>query len=263
MSRIFKKLNIEDEPSSERSSPDLKLVPPSTEESVRPPLIQAKISNPQKFKKLFVPLSLIMVCSFLGMVGYRYWVNHQLEPTPVPVESVKVAEVTKTTDMKSVEDEKIHHEGTELYRAGDYVKALEKFQVVLKKYPKDSVLNNNIGLAYLKLNDIERAEMYFQEALKSDPKDSAIYSNLGSVKISQQNWDEAISYFYQAILYHPEMIEPHLNLAKAFEMAGRPMEAIPEYQHYLDHSKVGGNPEIRKLVEQRIVKLNSFSRYIN
>jgi len=263
MSRIFKKLNIEDEPSSERSSPDLKLVPPSAEGELRSPLIQTKTSNPQKFKKFFVPLFLILVCSLLGMVGYRFWVNHQVVTTPAPVESAKVEEVIKTADGKSPEDAKIHHEATELFRAGDYVKALEKFQVVLKKYPQDSVLNNNIGLAYLKLNDIERAEMFFQEALKSDPKDSAIYSNLGSVKIAQQNWDEAISYFYQAILYHPEMIEPHLNLAKAFEMAGRPMEAIPEYQHYLDHSKVGGNPEIRKLVEQRIVKLNSFSRYIN
>ena len=58
------------------------------------------------------------------------------------------------------------------------------------------------------------------------------------------------------------MIEPHLNLAKAFELAGRPMEAIPEYQHYLENTVVGGDPALRKLIEKRIVKLNSFSQYI-
>jgi hypothetical protein len=77
----------------------------------------------------------------------------------------------------------------------------------------------------------------------------------------QQNSEESIFAFYQAILYSPEMIEPHLNLGKAFELAGRPMEAIPEYQYYLAHSLTSGDPAIRALLEKRIVKLNSFAHY--
>ena len=263
MSRIFKKLNIEEESPVERMSPDLKLVLPTVEES-RPAIPPAfKIQKKYSFKSLLKPLLILTVCAVVGVGGYYVYhrISHfadQLVAKPTTPPAIERASVK----ARLAGDAQIHHEAMELYRTHDYAKALEKFESLLQRYPKDAALMNNIGMTYLKLNNFQKAESAFQEVLKTEPKDGAAYSNLGSLKMAERNWEEAIAYYYQAILYQPEIIEPHLNLAKAFEMAGRPMEAIPEYQYYLDHPVTGGDPELKKLIEKRIVKLNSYSSYL-
>jgi tetratricopeptide (TPR) repeat protein len=273
MSRILKKLNIDTEVSTpERSGPDLKLVPEP--EHVQKPRkkkhpsknkakIQGKINllifNIKKFSRRLIMIS-VVVAVLIGLYfGCRFAANYVYDKipkaAPAAIEAVSVK-------AKLEADEQIHRDAKAFYNNREYEKALDQFQVLLKKHPVDSALLNNVGLTYLKMNNLPKAEWQFQETLKIDPKDGGAYNNLGSLKIAQQNWEEAIAYFYQAILYHPEMIEPHLNLAKAYEMAGRPMEAIPEYQYYLDHVLPSNNPELKKMVEKRIVKLNSFARYL-
>ena len=251
MSRIFKKLNIEEASPSERSAPELKLVP-TIDEDPRP-----SIGLKKKTKKITLQqIQIIGLCVAMvigGSFAYQKYISNNAKP--VVLESVVAKE-------KIGADEQEHQDAMALYREKDYLKALEKFETLLKKHPKDAVITNNIGLTYLKLNDFKNAESKFQEVLKINPKDGVTYNNLGSLRMVQMSFEESISYFYQAILYQPEMIEPHLNLAKAFELAGRPMESIPEYQYYLDHTVKTGDQAIRQLIEKRIVKLNSFSRYI-
>ena len=278
MSRIFKKLNIEDESSVDKA-PDLKLVQTSEEEPrASKPKKGLKFQEKKKqaqgqlkvatLKRSGRRLMILAVCAAIAVVvliGGRHLyqkvspfmaeLNTPSKKSPAAIESV-------SAKAKLAVDEQVHHDAMELFHEHDYAKALEKFEFLLKKHPGDAVLTNNIGMTYSKLNDLPKAEKYFQDVLKIDQKDGAAYNNLGSLKMSQFNWEEATAYFYQAILYHPEMLEPHLNLAKAFEMAGRPMEAIPEYQHYLDHAMTTSDPAIRKLIEKRIVQLGSFSRYI-
>ena len=275
MSRILKKLNIEEnDASTDPSSPDLKPNLKIAEESgVRPRSVQSKKKKPTQniktsFKRSLRTLVILVVIS-IASIGiffggkYAYQRIHKI----LPGGSGPVAAASAAGDAlkaKLAGDEGLQQEALDFYQAKDYAKALEKFQFLQKKFPKDAALLNNLGLIYMKLDDLSKAEFNFQEALKIDPKDAATYNNFGSLRMVQKNWDEAIASFYQAILYHPAMFEAHLNLAKVYELAGRPMEAIPEYQTYLEKTaKIpGANPEIRSLIEKRIVKLNSYSRYL-
>lgn len=255
MSRIFKKLNVESESTPVQSAPDLKLVPPLPEET--PPS-----GSKSRLKKMavfgVVSLVLLIGAGKLFQNGVPNFSDF-LKPVTSAITSVGGG---AAADVKLEADEQLNHDAAELYRTKDYAKALEKFNQLLQKHPDDPAIMNNVGMAYLKLNDYQKAETQFREVLKLEPKDSAAYSNLGSLKLAQMNSEEAISFFYQAILYHPEMMEPHLNLGKAFELAGRPMEAIPEYQYFLKNAPSNADPELKKTIEKRIAKLNSFSRYI-
>ncbi len=250
MSRIFKKLNIEEAQPSERSVPELKLVP-TIDEDPRPSISLKKTSK----KITFQQIQIIGLCVAIVIGGNFAYQKYIINKIPKPIESV-------VEKPKLNEDELLHQEAIGLMKIKDYSKALEKFEILTKKYPNNPVITNNIGLIYLKLNDFLKAESLFHAVLKIDIKDGTAYNNLGSLKLAEMKADEAIAFFYQAILYLPGKIEPHLNLAKAFELAGRPMEAIPEYQYYIDHTNVGGDPVIREMVDKRMVKLKTFSRYI-
>ena len=251
MSRILKKLNIEEKATSERSVPDLKLV--QSEE------FEHSVSKPKKkitFKQTAILLGMIFALLVLAMRLFTHRGSNENELKSVsPGISAEI--------KKLAPDDQLHAEAVELYRSKDYVKAVLKFAELQKSYPKDPAIRNNLGLSYLKLNEFKKAEHEFQEALKLDPKDGAAYNNYGSLRMAELNPEDAVSYFYQAILYHPEMTEPHLNLAKAFELSGHPMEAVPEYQRFLELTSPGGDPAIRSLIEKRISKLNSFSQYLD
>jgi tetratricopeptide (TPR) repeat protein len=272
VSKIFKKLKIESEfsPSHAPLAPhNLKLVREVTEDE-QAVLIrstsqtQKKAFLVHKFKrqlKSFLVLGMLLTATgFFGKLAYQKYSPLYFAPANVN-KAVDPGLAAAGQKAAPTVDEKIHHEATELFKAKDYLKAIEKYQALLQKYPSDSALLNNSGLAYLKLNEFSKAEEQFQKVLKIDPKDAVAYNNLGTLKMAELNSDESISYFYQAILYRPEMLEPHLNLGKAFELAGRPMEAVPEYQYFLDHSKTG-DPAFKKLLEKRVAKLNSFSKYV-
>lgn len=239
---------MEEESRKAGSSPDLKLVP-SLDEKPR-----AQAYSPKKKKTS--PVLMLLFFSTIAFGAYFLYFKRpkvDLGFQPPPVSATAPAPKLEGDDL-------IYQEAIDFYKAKDYAKALVKFELLLKTHPKDDVILNNLGLTYFKNSDFKKAEEYFQEVLKIDPKNGAAYSNLGTLKMAQFKSDDAIFNFYQAILYHPDLIEPHLNLAKAFELAGRPMEAVPEYQYYLDHTKIGGDASIRALIEKRIVKLNALSR---
>ena len=253
MSRIIKKLNIEDESTLAESRQNLQLLPDLEEEHGF--IASSRIKKPAP-KSRVLPLVLIVTIMGAGACLYRLHGLTVLNPDPPSglKTSADIGDVSAQTNA----DERDHLDAVRLFRSKEYGKALAKFDQISKKYPNDAGILNNLGLTFLKLNDYKRAEVEFKKALKIETKDGPAYNNLGSLMLAQTNFEDAIAYFYQAILYHPEMLEPHLNLAKAFELSGRPMEAIPEYHYYLDHAGVSINLEVKKLIESRLLKLNSY-----
>jgi tetratricopeptide (TPR) repeat protein len=254
MSRIVKKLNIEDESTLAESGQNLRLLPQVDEE-------KAVTGSPQikKAKSRSLTFPFVLTVSLLGSGVYLYFGHVFRGLNPSSSISPKITMGASEAGAEINADERDHLDALRLFRSKDYGKAYAKFDQIYKKHPDDAGILNNLGLTFLKLNDYKRAESEFKKALKIEAKDGAAYNNLGTLMLTQNSFDDAIAYFYQAILYHPEMLEPHLNLAKAFELSGRPMEAIPEYHYYLDHAGVNVDPEVKKLIESRILKLNTYA----
>lgn len=62
---------------------------------------------------------------------------------------------------------------------------------------------NNIGWAYLNLNDFETAQTYCETAIEYAPEDSTMLSNLGNCYYGLQDYEKALLMFDKAIKYNP------------------------------------------------------------
>ena len=75
---------------------------------------------------------------------------------------------------------------------------------------------NNLGLAYYKKGEHQKAIESYTKALGSSPSYSICYANLGLAHEAMMRWDEAIDAYEKAIFYYPEYSAAHLNLGKLY-----------------------------------------------
>ena len=89
---------------------------------------------------------------------------------------------------------------------------------------------NNLGEAYDKLGNYDKAIKEFKQALKINPNYFFGLNNLGNIYGKQKNYIEAISYFQKALNLKPDYSPSHYNIARAFHLIGRKKEAVKSYR---------------------------------
>ncbi len=72
----------------------------------------------------------------------------------------------------------LFEEATELYNKGEYSKAVENYDQILKNGEHSAQLYFNMGNCYYKLNAIGPSIYYYEKALLLDPNDDEILNNL-------------------------------------------------------------------------------------
>ncbi len=72
--------------------------------------------------------------------------------------------------------------GNELYRNGDYLKAVELYKSIEDKGLQSDDLYFNLGNCYYKLNKVAPAIYYYEKALKINPENQKAITNLGFAK---------------------------------------------------------------------------------
>ncbi len=80
--------------------------------------------------------------------------------------------------MQAQPVDSIFHRANELYRQGNYEKALEQYRQIPARGFHSSDLYFNMGNAYYKLNRIPWAIYYYEKALKLDPRNNDAKNNL-------------------------------------------------------------------------------------
>jgi len=74
-------------------------------------------------------------------------------------------------------------EGNKFYEAGDYNKAIEIYETLIKEFNiQSSVIYYNLGNAYYRINQIGKAILNYERAIKLNPRDEDIHYNLKYVK---------------------------------------------------------------------------------
>ena len=92
------------------------------------------------------------------------------------------------------------------FKAGDYEKAIEAFNLVLDQDNNNPNVLNNIGLCYSKLAKDDLASEYFIKTLSFNPKSVQTYINLADVYYRNRNIVEAINLLENGVTILPQEI---------------------------------------------------------
>lgn len=92
------------------------------------------------------------------------------------------------------------------FKAGNYEKAIEAFNLVLEQDNNNPNVLNNIGLCYSKLAKDDLASEYFIKALSFNPKSVQTYINLADVYYRNKNIVEAINLLENGVTLMPQEI---------------------------------------------------------
>jgi len=99
------------------------------------------------------------------------------------------------------------------------------------KNPADA--QNELGIAYLKQGQHQKALECFKRAAKLDPRFAAAHNNLASTLIELGRPEKALASFKSALQLNPSYAEAHQNLGVALRMLRRHDEAIAQFKRAL------------------------------
>ncbi|MEM7008791.1 MAG: tetratricopeptide repeat protein, partial [Thermodesulfobacteriota bacterium] len=98
-------------------------------------------------------------------------------------------------------------EAGQAFKAGDYEKALEQFNLLLDEYPEDSVLIlRYIGLSYHRLEQYDKAIESYEKALEIDPQSAPVIFYLASTYFKTSNTNKARELFQNVINISPDSL---------------------------------------------------------
>jgi len=96
---------------------------------------------------------------------------------------------------------------------GFFEEAIEELELLLSKYPDNSIVNFRLGYAYKEKKNYDKAAQYFKEAKKINPYNSTysdvivtlakIQESLGQDEYTRQDYQLALNYFNKALDYEP------------------------------------------------------------
>ena len=110
----------------------------------------------------------------------------------------------------------------------NFTLAIDLFQRVAKVDPKHKGLWNNLGRAYLAVNDDQQAADAFKKQIEANPYDEYAYTNLGAAYEGMQRYDDAIAQYQKAIEVSPLDGYAHASLGLLYCKLKRWSEAVPE-----------------------------------
>jgi len=92
--------------------------------------------------------------------------------------------------------------------------------------PRKAAICNNLGLVYLHLNQLDKAEECFEKALKENPNSEFAANNLGCIAYDKNNFDKALSWFSKAQTINPHNVSTMNNMACTLFLKGETSQAI-------------------------------------
>ncbi len=116
----------------------------------------------------------------------------------------------------------------------NYQLAVDLFQRVVKLEPKHKTAWNDLGRAYLGLNQNAQAVAAFQKQIELNPYDQFAYNNLGVAYESQLKYDEALQQFQKQLEINPLDAYAHASLGQLYVKQKKFAEAVPELEKAID-----------------------------
>ena len=124
--------------------------------------------------------------------------------------------------------------GLAYLKKGELEKAISEYKQALSIKSNYPEAHTNLGNAYFRKGRLDEAIAEHKEALAIKPNLAEAHNNLGLVYVKKGMLDEAISEYKKALDVNPNFVEAHTNLGLVYVKKGMLDEAIPEYKKALD-----------------------------
>lgn len=128
-------------------------------------------------------------------------------------------------------ERKYVREGNDAYYDGKPDKAIESYQKALEEAPESPEAHFNLGNAYYKQKDYEKATASYQTAaglFKDDKQKAEALHNIGNSYFDQEKFKEAKEAYQQALRLNPNDNDTRYNLAMANKMLQKKEEEQDE-----------------------------------
>jgi stress-induced-phosphoprotein 1 len=153
--------------------------------------------------------------------------------------------------------EKARAEGNELFKAGNYPAAIEKYTDAMKRDPTSALPYSNRAGCYQKLMEWQLALKDAETCVAMDPKFLKGWSRKGGIHLFLKEFHKALD-CYQAILdLHPENADAKANMEHVMmkiNEANQSGEADPERQKRAmadpEIQQILGDPQMRSILQE-------------
>lgn len=143
-------------------------------------------------------------------------------------------------------------EAKKLMSENKFKSAISLLKKAMKEDDTNPVIYNNLGIAFRKLGEREKAFKFFNMGLKHDPDDPYLHNNLGLLYREQGELSLAIKEYQAAINNNPLFLGAYFNLSVAQYLAGHKEEAIKAIKKVLKEDP--DFPEAKKMLSTFLSK---------
>ncbi|MFQ5682543.1 MAG: tetratricopeptide repeat protein [Candidatus Binatia bacterium] len=113
---------------------------------------------------------------------------------------------------------------------GKAQEAKEAFETLLKHYSEEPDLYFLLGMASLRLREVEKAEDYIRKTLRLFPNHAEARTLLGWIKLEMhKDYPSAVEEYSRVVQLRPDSPEAHNNLGVAFKKNGELEKAINSF----------------------------------
>jgi Flp pilus assembly protein TadD len=156
-------------------------------------------------------------------LGYLYWLAGETENSSRALQAG--LDLVKDIDLPDLKSRLLNGLGILQYEAGDYPKALERFNEGLQCSPSSASLLTNVGTVTCVLGRNQEAAVLCKKALRVNPADADSWSRCGHIFAAMGKPDQAIENFAKAAELAPRAPAHHEALAVVYTIVERPDEA--------------------------------------
>jgi tetratricopeptide (TPR) repeat protein len=116
------------------------------------------------------------------------------------------------------------------WQLGHWKNTITLFEHTIAVTEKNWLAHHNLGTAYLRKNDYERAIFHFTKTLEIYPSLALTHHSMANALVAQGQLDSARAHYEEALRLDPDLEEAHLNLGLLDAQEGKPDAALEQYR---------------------------------
>ena len=145
-------------------------------------------------------------------------------------DSLRITEIKRRTDATGAERQEVSVETW--FERGlaaeehDVAQALAAYERVRELDAQHVGAHINLGRLHHEAGRLEEAQRVYRAALRECEPDATLFFNFGVLLEDSSQYGEAIDAYNQALAADPDFADAHFNLARLYEIVGKPQQAI-------------------------------------